>query len=205
MPPVSPIAVSCLSVRFRECGLKACAFECVATRGALLIAATSQNPRSLRCDRSIKIPNRLQAPISSLPRSVRPGPVSGEEGQRNGTPWPNAFDRLQTGPRERSPASYNTSRTSKFGSIASAPSICITGANKPSSTRDDRPDAGHRHQPVACRVPTGQRSDLAGQDFDALIEPVPIVSQSLDEVQHAWRQDVCAFGKYAGQFDAQEA
>jgi hypothetical protein len=29
--------------------------------------------------------------------------------------------------------SYNTSRTSKFGSIASAPSICITGANKPSS------------------------------------------------------------------------
>src|SRR6476659_4241438 len=72
-------------------------------------------------------------------------------------------------------------------------------------TRDDRPDAGHRHQPVACRVPTGQRSDLAGQDFDALIEPVPIVSQSLAEVQHAWRQDVCAFGKYAGQFDAQEA
>src|SRR6202035_3941021 len=86
MPPVSPIAVSCLSVRFRECGLKACAFECVATRGALLIAATSQNPRSFRCDRSIKILNRLQAPISSLPRSVRPGPVSGEEGQRNGTP-----------------------------------------------------------------------------------------------------------------------
>src|ERR1700730_7474100 len=83
MPPVSPIAVSCLSVRFRECGLKTCAFECVATRGALLIAATSQNPRSLRCDRSIKIPNRLQAPISSLPRSVRPGPVSGEEGQRS--------------------------------------------------------------------------------------------------------------------------
>src|SRR6516165_4647665 len=62
MPPVSPIAVSCLSVRFRECGLKACALECVATRGALLIAATSQNPRSLRCDRSIKILNRLQAP-----------------------------------------------------------------------------------------------------------------------------------------------
>jgi hypothetical protein len=42
-----------MSVRFRECGLKACALECVATSGALLIAATSQNPRSLRCDRSI--------------------------------------------------------------------------------------------------------------------------------------------------------
>src|ERR1700737_712019 len=102
-----------MSVRFRECGLKACALECVATRGALLIAATSQNPRSLRCDRSIKILSRLQVAISSLPRS-KPGPVSGEEGQRNGTPWPNAFDRLQTGPRERSPASYNTSRTSNF-------------------------------------------------------------------------------------------
>ena len=50
-------------------------------------------------------------------------PVSGEEGQRNGTPCPNALGRLQTGPRERSPASYNTSRSSKFGSIASAPSI----------------------------------------------------------------------------------
>src|SRR5262245_5626 len=49
-----------------------------------------------------------------LPRSVRPGPVSGEEGQRNGTPCPNAFGRLQTGPRERSPASYSTSRISKF-------------------------------------------------------------------------------------------
>jgi hypothetical protein len=58
MPPLSPIAVSCLSVRFRECGLKAYALECVATRGAWLIAATSQNPRSLRCDRSIKILNR---------------------------------------------------------------------------------------------------------------------------------------------------
>src|SRR5580692_4145712 len=102
-------------MRFRECGLKACALECVATRGALLIAATSQKPRSLRCERSIKIPKRLQAPISSLPRSVRPGPVSGDEGQRNGTPCPNALGRLQTGPRERSPASYNTSKNSKFG------------------------------------------------------------------------------------------
>src|SRR5262245_32612656 len=69
---------------------------------------------SLRCDRSIKVFNRLQARISSLPRSVRPGPVSGEEGQRNGTPCPNAFGRLQTGPRERSPASCSTSRISKF-------------------------------------------------------------------------------------------
>ena len=29
--------------------------------------------------------------------------MSGEDGQRNGTPWPNAFGRLQTGPSERKP------------------------------------------------------------------------------------------------------
>ena len=48
-------------------GQSACALEWVATSGALLIAATSQKPRSLRCDRSIRICKRLQAPISSLP------------------------------------------------------------------------------------------------------------------------------------------
>ena len=37
----------------------------------MLIAARSQKPRSLRCERSIKIPERLHASISSLPRSVR--------------------------------------------------------------------------------------------------------------------------------------
>jgi len=37
-----------------------------------------------------------------------------------------------------------------------------------------------------------------------LIEPMPIVNQSLDDVQHAWRQDVGAFGENAGQFGAQE-
>jgi hypothetical protein len=32
----------------------------------------------------------------------------------NGTPCPKAFGRLQTGPRDRSPAAYNTSRSSKI-------------------------------------------------------------------------------------------
>jgi hypothetical protein len=93
---------------------------CVGMRGdegRVADGGNVQNPRSLRCDRSIRILNRLQALINSLPRSVRPGPVSGEEGQRNGTPCPNAFDRLQTGPRERSPASYNTSRNSKLNRL----------------------------------------------------------------------------------------
>src|SRR5215472_17567590 len=32
-----------------------------------------------------------------------------------------------------------------------------------------------------------------------------VQQQSLDQVQHAWRQDVSAFGENAGQFGAQEA
>src|SRR5262249_2362347 len=63
----------------------------------------------------------LQARISVLPRSVKPGPVSGDAEERNGTPYPNALGRLQNGPRERSPAACKTSRTSKFSSMASAP------------------------------------------------------------------------------------
>src|SRR6185437_17069458 len=93
-PPDLPIAANCRSVRLREWGLNACALECEATSGALLMAATSQNPRSFRCDRSIKILSRLHALIRAFPRSVKPGPVSGEHGQRNGTPWPNLLGRL---------------------------------------------------------------------------------------------------------------
>ena len=37
------------------------------------------------------------------------------------------------------------------------------------------------------------------------IQPVPIVSQSLDDVQHAWGYDVGACRKDCGQFGAQEA
>ena len=73
-----------------------------------------------------QVDQNLQAvasPDQLLAKVRQTGSRSGEEGQRNGTPCANAFDRLQTGPRERSPASYNTSRSSKFGSIASAPSI----------------------------------------------------------------------------------
>ena len=58
-----------------------------------------------------------------MPASVRPGPVSGVAGKRNGTPCPNALARLQTGPSERSPAAYQTSSASRSVSIASAPSM----------------------------------------------------------------------------------
>ena len=84
-------------------GAKACALEWLATSGASLKAATSQNPASLRWLRSIMIRSSLQARTSALPASVRPGPVSGELGKRNGTPCPNALGRLQTGPQGTQP------------------------------------------------------------------------------------------------------
>ena len=85
------IASSCRSVRLRVEGQIACAQACVATSGAVLKPATSQKPRSLRCDTSIMIPSRLHARTNSLPAAVRPGPVSGERGNANGTPCPKMF------------------------------------------------------------------------------------------------------------------
>ena len=41
--------------------------------------------------------------MSALPASVSPGPVSGEDGKRNGTPWPKMLARLHTGPMRAQP------------------------------------------------------------------------------------------------------
>src|SRR5580700_6258147 len=50
---------------------------------------------------------------------------------------------------------------SEPGAEVTAFGECSTVADRGDRrTRDDRPDAGHRHQPVACRVPTGQRFSL---------------------------------------------
>ena len=89
------------------------------------ISATSQNPRSLRCARSTRIPSSSQARTSARPASVSPGPVSGVEG-RERTPWPNAFGRLQVMPSERSPNACSAGSSSSSASTASAPSMCMT-------------------------------------------------------------------------------
>ena len=60
--------------------------------------------------------------------------MSGEEGKTNGTPWPKALARLQTGPSERRPAAYHSSSDSSPGSIASAPSRWRTATGGPSSS-----------------------------------------------------------------------
>ena len=59
--------------------------------GLSVIAATSRNPAALRCDMSSMMPMRLQTRTSSLPASVSPGPISGSELWRNGTPVPKAL------------------------------------------------------------------------------------------------------------------
>ena len=73
--------------------------------GASEILATSQNPFSFRCERSIKTPSSLQRRTNRAPAAVSPGPVSGLRGKSNGTPCPKIVGRLHTGPSERSPAS----------------------------------------------------------------------------------------------------
>ena len=68
--------------------------------------------------------NSLHFLINSFPRSVNPGPVSGELGKLNGTPCPKILGLLQTGPIDRTPNEYKIPNESKFSLIASAPSIC---------------------------------------------------------------------------------
>ena len=92
-------------MRLRLEGASACAPECEAISGAASMRATSQKPASLRCERSTATPSSAQRRTSAAPSGVSPGPVSGEEGNANGTPCANAFGRLQTGPSERSPRS----------------------------------------------------------------------------------------------------
>ena len=125
-PPESPTASSCASVRLRAEGTSAWAHACVTTSGWSVTSATSQNPRSLRWARSTRIPSALQARTSARPASVSPGPMSGEAGAANGTPCPNAFGRLHVMPSERSPRACSAGRFPSPGSIASAPSMCMT-------------------------------------------------------------------------------
>ena len=134
MPPDLPMIRIWSSVRLREEAQRAWAFEWVATMGALLWRATSQKPFSLRWETSTMIFSSLQRRTSALPASVRPGPVSGEEGKRNGTPWPKALGRLQTRPSDRSPALCSTSSDLRSVSIASAPSIWKIAATCPAAT-----------------------------------------------------------------------
>ena len=104
MPRLSRIAASCLSVRLREWGQMAWTFECVATSGASESLWTSQKPFSLRCERSIMMRSSLQALDQGAAVVGQARARVRARRKRNGTPWPKMFERLQTGPIERSPA-----------------------------------------------------------------------------------------------------
>jgi hypothetical protein len=104
MPPVSPTALSCASVRLRAVSATAQALEWVATSGAPS-SAMSQKPfigdvaaiddhaarRAFAHQRAARL---RQARAGVAVRAVR-----------NGTPWAKALGRDQTGPSDRSPAS----------------------------------------------------------------------------------------------------
>ena len=102
-PPDAAIASSCASVRLRVDAHRAWTPECEAISGAPSSRATSQKPASLRWLRSTAMPSSAQRRTSRRPAAVRPGPVSGEAGNMNGTPWANAFGRLHTGPASAGP------------------------------------------------------------------------------------------------------
>src|SRR3954447_6293677 len=138
IPSAAPMASSWASVRLRLEGASAWTPECEAISGPSSWRATSQKPASLRWLRSTAMPSSAQRRTSAVPAGVRPGPVSGEDGNANGTPWAKAFGRLHTGPSERRPAACQKSSASRPGSIASAPSRCMTAARTPASRAASR-------------------------------------------------------------------
>ena len=115
-PSDRPIASSCSSVRLRVEAQSACAFECVATSGACEVRATSQKPGLVQVRDVDQDPEAVAGADELAARpSVSPGPVSGEAGNRNGTPSPNAFGRDQTMPSERRPRSYQRLEVGEVG------------------------------------------------------------------------------------------
>ena len=158
-PPDAPIASSCSSVRLRADGASAWQPECDAISGPASSRATSQNPASFMWLRSTAMPSCAQRRTSAAPAGVRPGPVSGDDGNANGTPCANAFGRLQTGPSDRRPAACQRSSASRSGSIASAPSRCSTAASTPSASAPSRSPAVRAitHVPARARARAGAR------------------------------------------------
>ena len=129
-PSVAPIASSCASVRLREL-----ARDARGRRSGWPPAARPRpapRPRSRLLVEVAEVDHDPQLGAAARPArgpaAVSPGPVSGLDGKMKGTPWPNALERLHTGPSDRSPAAYQCSSASSSGSIASAPSMCSTAA-----------------------------------------------------------------------------
>src|SRR6201984_352759 len=107
--------------------------------------------------------------------------------------------------------------------VRSPVEICF--GTRPSHAPKSRPLANASPVPIAATIALAMIGPMPGTlinlsqaesvranaliSFDRVsmrfIEPAPILSQSLDEVQHAWRQHVSAFGDNGGQLSTQEA
>ncbi len=107
------------------------------------------------------MPSSAQASTRATPRSLSPGPMSGEEGAANWTPVANSLARLQTGPSERSPAAYQSSSACSPGSIASAPSRCRTAAGGPPSRAASRSAALRARTTSPARASASRRPATA--------------------------------------------
>src|ERR1700752_3286254 len=70
--------------------------------------------------------------------------------------------------------------------------------------RDDRTDAGDRHQSLAVLILMGERSNLAGKALDTHIQVARISCQLLDDARHAGRENIGARPQDPRQLDPQE-
>jgi ElaB/YqjD/DUF883 family membrane-anchored ribosome-binding protein len=57
---------------------------------------------------------------------------------------------------------------------------------------------------LACRILLGQRDDLARHPLDALVKPMPVTAEVLDNPQHARREHIGALGQDGRQLGPQE-
>jgi hypothetical protein len=172
-PPDAPIASICASVRWRVPAHGAWAPECDAISGAASMRA-SQKPAPLMWLRSTAMPSWAQRRTSAAPASVSPDPLPGDAGTQNGTPWANAFWRLQTGPSERRPARCQRSSASSrrrsprrprgASPAASTPSRRAASRSRAARCAGGRRARGQRHalRPAATSWSLGSASAGAG-------------------------------------------
>ena len=109
------------------------------------------------------MPSRLQARTSSLPGSVRPGPVSGEPGTERHAVGEDVRPRPDD-PERAQPRLVEDLQRVRSGSIASAPSKCSSIANVPLSRQ--AADIGGRAHDLERAVRLLLQADQRAQELE---------------------------------------
>jgi hypothetical protein len=133
-------------VRLRGDGHRACAAEWEATSGPCSSAATSQKPRSLRCERSTRMPGRRRRARAPA-EGGEAGPSSGVPGKAKETP-----SRTRSAGSRRGPASAARRRAGRRAPRGRRRSARRPrgGARRRRRDRRGRPPCG---RPAAGRPP----------------------------------------------------